>query len=137
VSVRTAAVRGLLAHVWPAWRISAALARLVHVYVARLCMQATATDSSMRTPSCTAGSVTPVTCCCCCCLLQNACNVLVSSSRTAPYGLVAKLADLGLSRAIKQHSMHRTTNTVSRSNLPDISAAHAGMLVIECTLCCA
>jgi hypothetical protein len=60
-------------------------------------------------------------CCCCCCyghcpLLQNARNVLVCSSRTAPHGLVAKLADLGLSRVIKQHSTHRTTNTVSTRN---------------------
>ncbi|WIA11661.1 hypothetical protein OEZ85_011762 [Tetradesmus obliquus] len=49
----------------------------------------------------------------------NARNVLVSSSRCAPYGLVAKLADLGLSRVIKQHSIHRTTNTVGTlSHMP-------------------
>lgn len=43
--------------------------------------------------------------------MQNARNVLVSSSTTAQFGMVAKLADLGLSRVIKQHSTHRTTAT--------------------------
>ena len=43
--------------------------------------------------------------------VQNARNVLVSSSSTAQFGVVAKLADLGLSRVIKQHSTHRTTAT--------------------------
>lgn len=42
----------------------------------------------------------------------NARNVLVSSCSTAPYGAVAKLADLGLSRCIRQHATHKTTNTV-------------------------
>jgi hypothetical protein len=46
-------------------------------------------------------------------LLQNSHNVLVSSGSTAQYGLVAKIADLGLSRVIKQHATHRTTRTVS------------------------
>jgi hypothetical protein len=41
---------------------------------------------------------------------QNARNVLVRSSPSG--GVVAKLADLGISRVIKQHSTHRTTNTV-------------------------
>jgi hypothetical protein len=43
-------------------------------------------------------------------LLQNARNVLVRSSPSG--GVVAKLADLGISRVVKQHSTHRTTNTV-------------------------
>lgn len=45
--------------------------------------------------------------------LQNSHNVLVSSGSTAQYGLVAKIADLGLSRVVKQHATHRTTRTVS------------------------
>eukprot|EP00878_Enallax_costatus_P040109 GHUV01046099.1.p1 GENE.GHUV01046099.1~~GHUV01046099.1.p1 ORF type:complete len:113 (+),score=26.00 GHUV01046099.1:14-352(+) len=50
---------------------------------------------------------------CFCCCFQNAHNVMVSSSPTAPYGLVAKIADLGLSRIIKQQATHRTTKTAS------------------------
>lgn len=46
-------------------------------------------------------------------MLQNAHNVLVASSSVAPHGLVAKVADLGLSRVLKQHATHRTTHTVS------------------------
>jgi hypothetical protein len=42
----------------------------------------------------------------------NARNVLIASSSTAPYGAVAKLADLGLSRVIRQQATHKTTNTV-------------------------
>ncbi|WIA36739.1 hypothetical protein OEZ86_008009 [Tetradesmus obliquus] len=42
----------------------------------------------------------------------NSHNVLVSSGSTAQYGLVAKIADLGLSRVVKQHATHRTTRTV-------------------------
>jgi len=45
--------------------------------------------------------------------LQNAHNVLVASSSVAHHGLVAKVADLGLSRVLKQHATHRTTQTVS------------------------
>lgn len=45
-------------------------------------------------------------------LLQNGRNVLVASCPEAPSGVQAKLADLGLSRSIKQHQTHRTTNTV-------------------------
>jgi hypothetical protein len=45
-------------------------------------------------------------------LLQNSRNVLVASSAAVECGMVAKLADLGLSRAIKQHKTHRTTNTI-------------------------
>ncbi|WIA13815.1 hypothetical protein OEZ85_007362 [Tetradesmus obliquus] len=41
----------------------------------------------------------------------NANNVLVSSCEASPNGLVAKLADLGLSRVINQHRTHRTTHT--------------------------
>jgi hypothetical protein len=44
--------------------------------------------------------------------LQNAHNVLVSSSSVARHGLVAKVADLGLSRILKQQATHRTTRTV-------------------------
>lgn len=52
-------------------------------------------------------------------MLQNARNVLVSSSSTAPYGHTAKIADLGLSRTVKQHQTHRTTNTVgTMSHMP-------------------
>ena len=43
---------------------------------------------------------------------QNARNVLVSSDGACDCGMVAKLADLGLSRMIKQHATHRTTETV-------------------------
>uniref|UniRef100_A0A383WBA4 Protein kinase domain-containing protein n=1 Tax=Tetradesmus obliquus TaxID=3088 RepID=A0A383WBA4_TETOB len=47
----------------------------------------------------------------------NARNVLVRSSASG--GVVAKLADLGISRVIKQHSTHRTTNTVgTMSHMP-------------------
>eukprot|EP00878_Enallax_costatus_P018455 GHUV01019427.1.p1 GENE.GHUV01019427.1~~GHUV01019427.1.p1 ORF type:complete len:578 (+),score=131.42 GHUV01019427.1:188-1921(+) len=46
----------------------------------------------------------------------NARNVLVCSSDNAPAGMVAKLADLGLSRVIKQHKTHRTTQTVGTMN---------------------
>jgi hypothetical protein len=46
-------------------------------------------------------------------LLQNAHNVLVASSPVARYGMVAKVADLGLSRVLKQYATHRTTGTVS------------------------
>lgn len=61
--------------------------------------------------------------CCrvCCCYfvwltlpLQNARNVLVASNSDAAGGVTAKLSDLGLSRSIKQHNTHRTTNTVSK-----------------------
>lgn len=45
------------------------------------------------------------------CPFQNARNVLVTSSANSPLGVSAKLADLGLSRTIKQSS-HRTTHTV-------------------------
>lgn len=45
-------------------------------------------------------------------LPQNAHNVLVASSFVSPYGMVAKVADLGLSRVLKQHATHRTTRTV-------------------------
>eukprot|EP00775_Hariotina_reticulata_P003757 gene3757-4016_t len=49
----------------------------------------------------------------------NARNVLVSSTSTTPLGMVAKLSDLGLSRVVKQHSTHRTTNTVgTMSHMP-------------------
>jgi hypothetical protein len=48
-------------------------------------------------------------------LLQNARNVLVSSSAGAECGMVAKLADLGLSRVLQQHKTHRTTQTVGES----------------------
>ncbi|KAF8061385.1 Acad10 [Scenedesmus sp. PABB004] len=41
----------------------------------------------------------------------NARNVLVSSSAAAACGMVAKLSDLGLSKAIQQQRTHRTTGT--------------------------
>jgi hypothetical protein len=44
--------------------------------------------------------------------LQNAHNVLVSSSSVARHGLVAKVADLGLSKILQQQATHRTTRTV-------------------------
>lgn len=47
------------------------------------------------------------------CCLQNARNVLVASCSEAPSGVQAKVADLGLSRTVKQHQTHRTTTTVS------------------------
>jgi hypothetical protein len=42
---------------------------------------------------------------------QNCRNVLVRSNASAPGGATAKLADFGLSRAMKQHQTHRTTKT--------------------------
>jgi hypothetical protein len=48
-------------------------------------------------------------------MLQNAHNVLVASSPVARHGLVAKVADLGLSRVLKQQATHRTTSTVGVS----------------------
>lgn len=42
----------------------------------------------------------------------NARNVLVASSAASPIKVAAKLADLGLSRCIKQHGTHHTTCTV-------------------------
>lgn len=48
-------------------------------------------------------------------VLQNAHNVLVASSSVARHGLVAKVADMGLSRVLKQQATHRTTSTVSVS----------------------
>lgn len=45
-------------------------------------------------------------------VVQNAHNVLVASSSVARHGLVAKVADLGLSRVLKQQATHRTTGTV-------------------------
>lgn len=48
-------------------------------------------------------------------LLQNARNVLVVSNGASACGMTAKVADLGLSRSIKQNS-HRTTNTVGTMN---------------------
>lgn len=44
--------------------------------------------------------------------LQNARNVLITSSSSSLGGYSAKLADLGLSRTIKQHTTHHTTCTV-------------------------
>jgi hypothetical protein len=44
--------------------------------------------------------------------LQNSRNVLVASSAAAECGMVAKVADLGLSRAVKQNKTHRTTDTI-------------------------
>jgi hypothetical protein len=58
-------------------------------------------------------------------VLQNARNVLVRSSASG--GVVAKLADLGISRVIKQHSTHRTTNTVGTMSHM-VSAPHAATL---------
>jgi hypothetical protein len=54
----------------------------------------------------------------CMCLplpLQNARNVLVASEPGAALGMVAKVADLGLSQVIK-HNSHHTTNTVGTMN---------------------
>lgn len=45
--------------------------------------------------------------------VQNANNVLVSSSDTSINGLVAKIADLGLSRIISQQKSFKITHTVS------------------------
>jgi hypothetical protein len=60
-------------------------------------------------------------------LPQNARNVLVRSS--ASRGVVAKLADLGISRIIKQHSTHRTTSTVGTMSHM-VSAPHSGSTVV-------
>ncbi|WIA34787.1 hypothetical protein OEZ86_013090 [Tetradesmus obliquus] len=49
----------------------------------------------------------------------NSRNVLVASSASSPCGMTAKLADLGLSRALQQHTTHRTTQTVgTMSHMP-------------------
>jgi hypothetical protein len=45
-------------------------------------------------------------------VIQNARNVLLSSSSVATLGVVAKLADLGLSRIVRSHRSHHSTNTV-------------------------
>jgi serine/threonine protein kinase len=42
----------------------------------------------------------------------NARNVLLSSSGVTALGVVAKLADLGLSRIVRSHRSHHSTNTV-------------------------
>lgn len=42
----------------------------------------------------------------------NARNVLLSSSGVTALGVVAKLADLGLSRIVRSHKSHHSTNTV-------------------------
>lgn len=44
--------------------------------------------------------------------LQNGRNVLVASCSEAAIGVRCKLGDFGLSRSVKQHQTHRTTNTV-------------------------
>lgn len=54
--------------------------------------------------------------------LQNAHNVLLSSSQVAQFGLVAKIADLGLSRVLQQHATHRTTRTVRHRGGPSSCA---------------
>ena len=58
--------------------------------------------------------------------------MLVSSSPVARHGLVAKVADLGLSRILKQQASHRTTRTVrSAGRLPECSATlsfHAALI---------
>jgi len=41
--------------------------------------------------------------------LQNANNVLVSSSASAPFGAVSKVSDLGLARVIESNSTHHTS----------------------------
>jgi len=43
---------------------------------------------------------------------QNARNVLLSSSGVTALGVMAKLADLGLSRIVRSHRSHHSTNTV-------------------------
>lgn len=45
-------------------------------------------------------------------ITQNARNVLLSSSGVTNLGVVAKLADLGLSRIVRSHRSHHSTNTV-------------------------
>jgi len=61
---------------------------------------------------------------CCCWGAVNARNVLVCSSRGAAYGAVAKLADLGLSRVIRQQATHKTTNTVGTLRWADHHTYH-------------
>lgn len=54
-----------------------------------------------------------------CMCVQNARNVLVTTCPSSVCGLTAKLADLGLSRTIKQHNTHHTTCTVgTMSHMP-------------------
>jgi hypothetical protein len=45
-------------------------------------------------------------------LLQNCRNCLVASDPAAKYGACAKIADLGVSRALQQHKTHRTTQNL-------------------------
>jgi hypothetical protein len=45
-------------------------------------------------------------------LLQNCRNCLVASDPTGKYGACAKIADLGVSRALQQHKTHRTTQNL-------------------------
>jgi hypothetical protein len=63
--------------------------------------------------------------------LQNAHNVLVASSSVARHGMVAKVADLGLSRVLKQYATHRTTSTVSSYIIVDLVAWQAHRLGIS------
>lgn len=60
----------------------------------------------------------------------NARNVLVASSSTAPYGAVAKLADLGLSRVIRQQATHKTTNSVGTLRCAEPLRTHLLLLFL-------
>lgn len=62
----------------------------------------------------------------------NARNVLVSSCPDVLHGVVAKLADLGLSRVIRLHSTHKTTNTVGTLRYACWGQAAAGWAGLVC-----
>jgi serine/threonine protein kinase len=66
------------------------------------------------------------------CCLQNARNVLVASCSEAACGVQGKLADFGLSRSIKQHHTHRTTNTIGTiSHMPPEMLRSGKMSVVR------
>jgi hypothetical protein len=57
--------------------------------------------------------------------MQNSRNVLIASDPSTEYGVTAKIADLGLARAMRGNRTHMTTSTVGTCNavLPCAGAA--------------
>lgn len=64
--------------------------------------------------------------------MQNARNVLLSSSGVTNLGVVAKLADLGLSRIVRSHRSHHSTNTVGTMSHVAPGESWLGCVMIEC-----
>jgi serine/threonine protein kinase len=57
----------------------------------------------------------------------KAANVLLASNSSAPFGLVAKVADFGLSRMLRFGQTHRSTRTVGTVSHPGRAGADAGV----------